>query len=286
MNTYLEFAARGKNHWWRYLLTPVLASVLAGAGLMIVALVLVLMHLLPPDLARQMQQPNNVVPFFLGIGISFSALAGGLAVAAIIVHHKRPADLIGAWSWRLFASGLCIWLGVQAALALIDVLVAPGGFVFAANRNSVLLALSAFAGILVQTFSEELIFRGYLTQGLLLAFKRPWPAAMISGVLFSTVHIPNGAPQAINALFFGVVCALIAIRTGGIALTCGLHLANNYFGAVIVVSGGDVFRGSPGIVIQTTPQLTWWDLFLAAGALAGMLWLVLRCRYFSDVTAS
>jgi len=133
----------------------------------------------------------------------------------------------------------------------------------------------------VQTFSEELIFRGYLTQGLYLALKKPLPAAIASGLLFGAVHISNGVSQSINAAVFGIVCAMIAIRTGGIALTWGLHLANNYFGAVVVVSGNDVFRGTPGIFTQNTPQLTWWDLALAVLALAGMLWLIFRQPYFA-----
>jgi membrane protease YdiL (CAAX protease family) len=100
--------------------------------------------------------------------------------------------------------------------------------------------------------------------------------------LFGALHIANGVSQAINALAFGVVCAMIAIRTGGIAWTWGLHLANNYFGAVVVVSNNDVFRGSPGIFTQSTPQLIWSDLFLGVVALAGMLWLVLRRPYFAS----
>ncbi len=139
--------------------------------------------------------------------------------------------------------------------------------------------------ILVQTFGEEFIFRGYLTQGFLLALKKPLPAAIASGLLFGSVHIPNGIPQALNATVFGIVCALIAIRTGGIALTFGLHLANNYFGAVVVVSGADVFKGSPGIITQTTPQLIWWDLCIAVAALAGALWLIFRRPYFTSAPA-
>lgn len=280
MNTYLSFAARGRNDWWRYLLSPMLACLLAGVGMVIPVTVLMLMHQLPPDIAQQMQQPKNFVPFYLGIGVAFGFLAAGLAAAAAMIHGKRPADPIGSWSWRLFVKGFCIWMGVQTVLSLIDYLIAPDGFALSVGRGTIVLAATAFAGILVQIFAEEYIFRGYVTQGLLLAFKRTWPAAIASGLLFGSVHIPNGVPQAINATVFGIVCAFIAIRTGGIALTCGLHLANNYFGAAIVVSGSDVFRGSPGLVSQTTPHLVWWDLLLAIAVLGGMLWWVARSSYF------
>ena len=148
------------------------------------------------------------------------------------------------------------------------------------------LAAWALGGLLVQTFTEEFVFRGYLTQAILLALKKPLPAACISGLLFGAIHIPNGWPQALNAVCFGIVCALIAIRTGGIALTWGIHLANNYFGAVVVVSANDVFKGSPGLVIQNTPGLQWWDLGVSVLALAALPWLLSRLRLMNGAMLS
>jgi Na+/proline symporter len=50
------------------------------------------------------------------------------------------------------------------------------------------------------------------------------------------------------------------------------------FGAVVVVSGGDVFRGSPGVFTQTTLHLMWWDVGAEIVVLAIVLWLVFRMR--------
>ena len=285
MNTYLEYAARGKNAWWRYLLTPVLGLLLTGATGTALALALTLAHLMPPDIAVQMQQPKFIGPFYLGIALCFGLLTVCFAFTAWLIQGKRPADIIGQWRTKFFVQGLVIWLCVQTALALVDFAIAPGSFSLSVNSGTFRLASLALVGILIQTFTEEFLFRGYLTQGLLLAFKKPVPAAIVSGLLFGSLHIPNGWPQALNAVAFGIVCALIAIRTGGIALTCGVHLANNYFGAAIVVSGSDVFRGSPGFITQTAPQLLWWDLCLGVATLAAMFWLVFRRRYFCDAPA-
>jgi membrane protease YdiL (CAAX protease family) len=286
MEIYCAYAARGRNDWWRYLAVPVLGLLLTTLVLTAVTLVLMFAHLLPPGIAAEMQQPRNIAPFYLGIAVSFGLLTACLALAAFWVQGKRPSDIIGQWRWRLFVLGAGVWLGVQTVLTLIDLAIAPGGFSLSIKSGTGLLAVTALVGILVQTFTEEFIFRGYVTQGLVLAIKKPLPTAIVSGILFGALHIPNGLPQALNAAVFGIVCALIAMRTGGIALTFGLHLANNYFGAVIVVSGSDVFKGSPGIVTQTTPQLLWWDVGLGTLALIGMLWLVLRRAYFSAAPAS
>ena len=286
MDTFLAYASRGRNAWWRYLLTPVLAALFTFLTLLVITGALFLMHLLPPGIAAQMQQPKYIVPFYLGIAASFGLLTAGLALAAFLVQRKRPSDLIGQWRWQFFVLGLATWTGVQVLLAGVDYAIAPAGFALALNAGTALLASTALVGIVVQTFAEEFIFRGYVTQGLALAFKKPLPAAVVSGILFGSLHIPNGIPQAVNAVIFGTVCALIAIRTGGIALTFGLHLANNYFGAVVVVSGSDVFKGSPGIIAQTTPHLLWWDLGLGTLALAAMLWWIFRRPYFAAAPAA
>src|SRR6185436_6495908 len=111
---------------------------------------------------------------------------------------------------------------------------------------------------------------------LLLATRRPALASAISGVLFGLIHIPNGAAQAASAAFTGVMLSLIAIRTGGLAFGWGLHLVNNLFGAVVVVSGSDVFRGSHGLITQTSPELLWFDAGMNALAIAAVTLVVVR----------
>ena len=281
MNTYLSYAERGRTAWWRYLLTLIAGLILAVLALALLSAGLAFLRLPPRDLALQMQNPTDPRIFFAAIATVFAALGIGLAAAAALIQRKRPADIIGAWHWRLALGGLLLWLAVQVVLSGIDFALAPSGFSWTGHATPV-LALWAFGGILVQTFTEEFIFRGFLTQGILLVLRRPIPTACLSGLLFGAMHIPNGWPQAINAAWFGIVCALIAMRTGGIALTSGIHLANNYFGAMVVVSGGDVFKGSPGLLVQDTPQLQWWDLALAVLALAVLPWLLRSLRLLPE----
>jgi membrane protease YdiL (CAAX protease family) len=268
------------NAWWKYLLCVILACILAGLFMLVLGVVISMLWPLPRDFAAQIQQPKNAPLFFLGIAITFGSLAGGVVFAARIIHKKVLRDLVGQWRWDFFALGAVIWLLALGALSLIDFLIAPQGFSVSVGHETGVVAAVAFGGILVQTFAEELIFRGYITQGLLQSLKRPLPTAVASGLLFGSLHYANGSVQAINATVFGFALALIAIRTGSIAFGWGLHLVNNYFGAVIVVSGNDVFRGSPGLFVQNTPQLTWWDLATATAALILVLWLVYRLSYF------
>ena len=277
MELYLSYAQRGRIAWWRYLLTLVVGLLLAVVALALLGVVLAMFRLLPSDLAQQMQSPDNPWIFFAAIAVVFAALSGGLAAAAMLIQRKRPGDIIGAWRWRLFLSGLLLWLAVQVVLAGVDFAIAPSGFSWSGGVAPQ-VAFWTFGAILVQTFTEEFIFRGFITQAIVLVLRRPLPAACVSGLLFGALHIPNGWPQAINAIVFGILWSLIAIRTGGIALTFGMHMANNYFGAVVLVSANDVFKGGAGFVAQNTPQLMWWDVGMATLAMLGVLWLTASPR--------
>jgi membrane protease YdiL (CAAX protease family) len=261
---YLEHALRGHNAAWRYVVGFVGALVLAIISASILIIILQLFHLLPADFAQHLQDASQPTKFYPATGALFGLLLLSFVAAARMAHGKRFTDIIGAWRWRLFVQGLAIWIVVLLAATLIDFLIAPTGFKVTANAQTLTLAAVALGGLAVQTFAEEFVFRGYLTQGLLVATRRVIPTALISGLLFGAMHIPNGWPQAASATVFGIVLALIAIETGGIAFTSGLHLANNVFGAVVLISSGDAFRGSPGILTQNTPQLMWWDTAVGA----------------------
>lgn len=279
MDLYISYAQRGRTTWWRYPLTLALGLLLATIALALLAAMLAALRLLPRDLTQQMQNPSDPWIFFASIAFIFAILGGGLAAAAALIQHKRPGDIIGAWRWQLFLAGVLIWLAVQVILAGIDFAITPPGFSWS-GHIAPLLALWTFGAIMTQTFAEEFIFRGFITQGILLALHRPLPAAFASGVIFGALHISNGWPQAVNATAFGILWALIAIRTGGIALTFGMHLINNYFGAVVLVSANDVFKGSAGLITQNTPELMWWDAGMAIVAMLGILWLIAFSRIF------
>jgi membrane protease YdiL (CAAX protease family) len=272
MTEYLELAARGKTEWWRYVAAIVLALVV---WLLLVTVAIVAIELagaMPADVTQALTQPKNIQVFYGSTGGLFGLLLVALTLAVRLLHGKRFGDIVGVWSWRGLATGAAIWLGVCLLGGVVDFLLQPSGFSSTTGAATLTLALWALPSLTIQTFTEEFIFRGYITQALLLATRRPAVTAVLSGLAFAALHIPNGWPQAASAAAFGVITALIAMRTGGIAFTFGLHLVNNLFGAVIVVSANDVFRGSPALITQATPHLMWLDATIPFVALAAALW--------------
>lgn len=147
------------------------------------------------------------------------------------------------------------------------------------------VALKGLPAALSPTFLSEggtiltLAILAFLLCANPIVAKRRWLfTAISSALIFATFHIPNGVPQAANALVFGFVTALIVMRTTNLAFTWGIHLVNNLFGAVVVVSASDVLHGSPGIFTQATPDLMWLDVAVIVIAFALAWLLVSRLR--------
>ena len=276
MDTFMDYARRGRNAAWRYLATTLLAFLVAMAIGVLILVPLQMSGLAPPDLDEQLVKPTRPEVFFVATGLLFSALALGLVLAARWVQAKRLGDLVGRWRWPAAAKGAAIWTAALAAATLVDWLIAPGAFAFTGRPDTARLALFALLGLAPQVFAEELIFRGFVTQAALLALKREWLAAVASGVIFGAMHIPNGTPQAVSATIFGILAAFLAIRLGGIAFPYGIHLANNFLGAVVVVSADDVFRGMPGVISQSSPHLLWWDVFVVNSMLLAVTYIATR----------
>lgn len=271
MGDYLELAGRGRTDWWRYPLTT-----LAALGLWLVLMTAILFaleqaRLMPADITSELIQPTHVAVFYGATGGLFGLLLASFALVIRVLHAKSFADIVGRWSWRRWAIAFGVWLAICVVSAVVDYLIEPGGFSRTLGPATLALALWSTPSLAIQTFTEEFIFRGYVTQGLLLATRRPLATAILSGLAFAALHIPNGWPQAASAAAFGVITALIAIRTGGLAVTWGLHFANNLFGAIVIVSADDVFRGSPAVFTQATPNLMWLDAVVPFVALVVVL---------------
>lgn len=265
---FRRLAERGRPGGWRYVavaVAAILSAIVTGVAL---ALALTLSGRLSPQAARSLQDPSQPVPFFVGVALSFGLILAGFWAWARLVQGKRFSDQTGPWRWSLVARGFCVWLAILAAGGVLDFLLRPAGFTWNADATTPVFIAVAVPALAVQTFTEEFVFRGFLTQALVRAFKRPATACLVSGLVFGAVHIPNGWVQALTAALFGVVLAMLTVETGSIALGWGLHLANNLFAAVALVSAGDVFHGARGLIRQDTPQLTWIDFAFTLAALA------------------
>jgi membrane protease YdiL (CAAX protease family) len=275
---FQTLADKGRHSWWRYLLTVLLAFLVQGLILLAAAAALVATGFPSDKLAKAVQDPAQPLLFFSCIGVSFAGLLLGFVLGGAWLHRKSFSDYVGPAKFGGFLLGLSVWLVVLLGDSAIGYLVRPAAFSLGSLAFNPAVLGAILGGLAIQTFAEEFIFRGYVTQGLLKAFRRPLPTALVSGLIFGAMHIPNGLPQAVSAAIVGVGLALVAIRTGSLAIGYGAHLINNVFSAVVVVSGGDVFRGSPGLIMENAPDLVWLDVGVETVAIALILAALYRRR--------
>jgi membrane protease YdiL (CAAX protease family) len=73
-------------------------------------------------------------------------------------------------------------------------------------------------------FAYELLFRGVLLF-LLAAELGFWPSIGINIALYSAVHIPKGAQEAVGALFLGFVFCVLALVTDSVLIPFLAHVA-------------------------------------------------------------
>jgi len=93
--------------------------------------------------------------------------------------------------------------------------------------STVALLAVAFLVAVVAPMAEEFFFRGFFF-GALRNWKGPWPAAVITGLVFGSIHVGSAEAAFLLPLaFFGFSLCLLRERTGSLYPGIALHCANN-----------------------------------------------------------
>lgn len=229
---YLDLARQGRNDWWRY----VLGAVIIPAFWLVFGYVPYLLML-----RAGMSEP----PFdFIAINLSIFMMLAGLAVTVKLIHRRPLRSLVSAderIDWARIARSAAVWAVLAAAAALIEHLAYPERYYlsFDPARFFMFMALVLVLTPL-QCAVEELVFRGYVMQGLGLLTRSPAMIAVLSSLAFTAPHLLNPevrehgvAIMAANYFAIGMLLATVTLRDGRLELAIGLHAANNVFLALI-----------------------------------------------------
>lgn len=233
-NPFLEAARQGKNHWWRYLVGVLLIFTLLTVGQALFALPLFLSS-----------GGGALAELLLLTAILLSFVPGlvGVWIAVCFLHERPFRTLITPLErvdWKRIALGAGAWFVVAGGAAVIEAILHPGRYQVNPHPVSVLpFLLVSLLLIPIQAGTEELVFRGYLLQGIGLLLRQPLLLSVVNGALFALPHAANpelGAdPVKIMLMYFlaGFFWALITLRSGTLELAIGAHTANNLFTAVV-----------------------------------------------------
>lgn len=228
--------ARGRPALWR------LGLGLAVVGVVWAAVNVAMLPLVPRLPPRTVAQAVLVL-YLLG----FAGMALGVWLAVRLVGRRRFAGLFGPAGFepRRFLAGAAVMAGLAAVSLLAWMLLG------APVRRTGVLAWAAWLpvalpAILVQSAAEELVFRGYLLQGLAARFRSAWAWWLVPSLLFGLLHWnPAGFGQnawlaVAAAVVTGLVLADVTARTGGLSAAMGLHFVNNLSALLVLSTSSDV----------------------------------------------
>lgn len=185
----------------------------------------------------------------------------------------RPAGTFDFW-W--LAVGFGSWFALSASLAALEWLADPESYTLTFSwGNAALSLLVALLVFPVQTSAEELVFRGLIPQALGQVVRADWLLALLSGLLFALPHLLN--PEAVGQPGFALIAygalgatwSYAVLRTGGLEVALGAHLANNIFALSVV---GYENSALPAIAVWTTPAIAL-DQEALKSVVGGLVWL-------------
>ncbi|MEL6103263.1 MAG: CPBP family intramembrane glutamic endopeptidase [Pseudomonadota bacterium] len=203
-------------------------------------------------------QSGNSPRGMLVLLYQFGFLALATGITCLMLNRRDPIMILGPWRnlryqfivvlVGLFALSVALWaLPPYTMGAAFEPGLAPQIWVM-------LLPLSLSA-VLVQTATEEYLFRGYIQQQLAARFSSPWMWMVVPSALFGLGHyLPNTAGEnaltiALWACFFGILMADITARAGSLGPAIAIHFANNASAMLLVGLPDDM----SGLALYHTP---------------------------------
>ena len=215
-------------------------------------------------------------------GVVFVILGCVVAATAIVfvVILMRYVDRRPVRDAGLFFSAGSIPAFLLGVLASVVVIV-PAGFALESagllrevqpmQGSAGAIVLSAVvAGLIVQGFPEELVWRGYLMQTV---DWRPWPIALYSSAVFAALHILSSGGQqgfgerllyVVQAFAFAFLAAALYRATGqlwaAVGVHAGLHFTHAWTESVGIGSGPNAWLvETAGYLILGVAVMIWCD---------------------------
>ncbi|MGA1341323.1 MAG: CPBP family intramembrane glutamic endopeptidase, partial [Flavobacteriaceae bacterium] len=260
-NSYLQLGYQSKGSLWKYLPIP-------GFFILVMALSYALIQYSQIDVAALMAQEIARKGANKFLFESLAQFALGLAVLLFWVrwiHRQSFTSLISSRKcidWNRVFFGFLVWGSMVLLGFLVSYWSHSENFVFTWKGESFwwLLVISLIM-IPLQTSFEEVLFRGYMMQGLGRLFRNAWMPLVLTSVLFGLMHIGNPEVQKLGLLSLvyyittGFFLGIITLIDEGLELAMGFHAANNIFTAILVTSTWTAFQTDALFVDVSEPSL-------------------------------
>lgn len=287
---FIQTGYRGKNDWWMYVIAIFLVFI--GTQLGSFPLALVALFKVDGDVNR-FQESGREYFMDLGIDSSFylflmlmSFVIGLLAlIISVKAMHKKKLQWVitsrDKIDWNRFFYGVGLWGVISVVIVGGGMLLTPENFVW--NFRLVpflILVLVSVLFIPLQTSFEEVVFRGYLMQGLGMLAKNKWFPLFFTSIMFGLLHGANPEIEKIGyiALVFyigtGFLFGIVSLMDDGIELAMGMHAVNNIIAALFVTTDWTVFQTDAMYIDISDPSVGWEMFFPVLVVYPIVIWML------------
>ncbi len=261
---FIQQAYKGKNNWWRYLITILIVM----SPFILNFVVFFFMPEVFEELTLETENfKGNKNVYLLENLIPFVVLLILLLLFVKFLHRRSIISLVTSRKsidWKRFWFGFVTW-GVFAIVFLaIGYFLNPEAYVWNFKPASFFaLLLVSLLLIPLQTSLEELLFRGYLMQGLGILAKNRWLPLLVTSVLFGLLHSLNPEVEKVGfsiMIFYigtGLLFGITTLMDEGTELALGIHAINNIVAATLITSNWMVFQTDALLIDTSEPDLMW-----------------------------
>ena len=198
-----------------------------------------------------LQMDKNLV-LALELGMFVFAFFGFLIGLRFLHRKSLTAVLTGYEKFRFgrFIFAFLIWALLLVLFLLFSYFYDPTGYEWHPDAKGVFFSFLIMLVLMpVQTGLEELVFRGYLLQGLALVFKNGIIPLIITSFVFGLAHMSNPEVKRfgweIMILYyvsFAFFMGAITLLDEGLELAFGIHFANNLISSLLISSPNSVIK--------------------------------------------
>jgi membrane protease YdiL (CAAX protease family) len=229
---------------------------------------------------------KNLFLFLMILSFIFGLLT--LFIGVKYIHRRTLTSLVTSRKiidWKRFWFAFFAWGIIASLVTILGIFLSPEEYMwnFKPIPFFTLLAVS-FLFLPLQTSFEELLFRGYLMQGIGILVKNRWFPLIFTSVCFGLLHGANPEVEklgAISMVFYigtGLFYGISTLMDEGTELALGLHAINNIIAAFFVTTDWMVFQ-TDALFIDTSEPSVGFEMFFPVLVLYPLLLFVFSKKY-------
>lgn len=254
---FFKAAEQGNNRWYIYLATAVLFMI----GYIIGNLPFVSYALSKGVSLADFSDSENLFSSFKDKNMALLLMLQMFTIALLFfifsvktLHKRTLTSFVTGFSkfrWKDYWFAFSVVVLFMAIVMVVSYFAEPEEFILQFDLKKFLgLLVIALVFLTIQTCTEEIFFRGFLTQGIGKLFNSRFLALMIPSIIFGAMHLAN--PEATEHgiwnvfplyILMGVSFGIMTLMHDGAEVAMGYHAANNISIALLVTS--------PEAVLQT-----------------------------------